>query len=166
MAASVVTGITTIASMPTEQDTQRVDRELIELLNEVRVALPGVQVLFAFLLILPFQQGFGEASDADRAAYTLALLSCAVAAALLIAPSAYHRLNFRRHNKERLVRDANRLLFAGILATGVGIACAIFLVTDVVFGGTVAMVATLGTIVVYVSLWLVLPLVRRREPDD
>jgi len=166
MAASVVTGIATIASMPTEQDTQRVDRELIELLNEVRVALPGVQVLFAFLLILPFQQGFREASGVDRVAYTLALLSCAVAAALLIAPSAYHRLNFRRHNKERLVRDANRLLFAGIVATGVGIACAIYLVTDVVFGGTVAIAATLGTIVVYVSLWLVLPLVRRREPDE
>ena len=149
-----------------ETRKERIDRELIELLNEVRVALPGVQVLFAFLLILPFQQGFRDTSDADRVAYTLALLSCAVAAALLIAPSAYHRLNFRRHNKERMVRDANRLLLAGILATGVGIACAIYLVTDVVFGGTVAMAATFGTIVVYGSLWVVLPLVRRREPDE
>jgi len=149
-----------------DDDKARIDRELMELLNELRIVLPGVQVLFAFLLILPFQQRFDVTSDVDRAIYGRALLSSAVAAALLIAPSAYHRLNFRRHNKERMVRDANRLLLAGILATGVGIACAIYLVTDVVFGGTVAMAATFGTIVVYGSLWVVLPLVRRREPDE
>ena len=106
--------------MPTDEEKARIDRELMELLNEIRVALPGVQVLFAFLLILPFQQRFDQTSDIDRAVYTLALLSSATAAALLIAPSAYHRLNFRRRNKERMLFDANRLLLAGMLATGVG----------------------------------------------
>jgi len=151
--------------MATEQDTARVDRELMELLNELRVALPGVQVLFAFLLILPFQQGFRAISDQDRAIYTLALLSSATAAAFLIAPSAYHRLNFRRHNKERMLRDGNRLLLAGMVATGVGISCSIYLVTDVVYGSGVALPATAGTIVLYTALWIVLPLLRRRDPD-
>ncbi len=77
-------------------EKERVDRELIELLNEIRVALPGVQVLFAFLLILPFQQGFADTSAEDRAVFTVALLACALAAALLIAPSMHHRLNFGR----------------------------------------------------------------------
>jgi hypothetical protein len=166
MAASVVTGIATIASVSTDEEKARIDRELIELLNELRVVLPGVQVLFAFLLILPFQQGFRATSDQDRVIYGIALLSSAVAAALLIAPSAYHRLNFRRRNKERMVFDSNRLILAGMLATGIGIACAIYLALDVVFGGTVAAPATAATVIVFVSLWLVLPLRRRREPDD
>jgi uncharacterized protein DUF6328 len=152
--------------MPTDDDKARIDRELMELLNELRIVLPGVQVLFAFLLILPFQQRFDVTSDVDRAIYGLALLSSAVAAALLIAPSAYHRLNFRRRNKERMLHDSNRLLLAGMLATAIGIACAIYLVIDVVFGGISAAVATVGTIIVFGSLWLVLPLRRRRDPDD
>jgi|SRR4051794_25157320 len=149
-----------------EPEKARVDRELIELLNELRIVLPGVQVLFAFLLILPFQQGFQTTSDQDRAIYLLALLSIAVAAALLIAPSAYHRLNFRRHNKQRMLFDSNTLLIAGLVATGIGISCAIYLVTDVVFGPTTAGLATVATVVVYAALWLLLPLLRRREPDD
>src|SRR4029450_10265349 len=92
----------------------RVDRELIELLNEVRVALPGVQVLFAFLLILPFQQGFSKTSEFDRGVYTIALLFGAVAAALFIAPSAYHRLNFRRDIKEEMLFDSNKLIIGGL----------------------------------------------------
>jgi hypothetical protein len=153
--------------MPTEEpEKARVDREVMELLNELRIVLPGVQVLFAFLLILPFQQRFQVTSDVDRMIYGLALLSSAVAAALLIAPSAYHRLNFRRRNKEQMLFDSNRLLLAGMLATGIGIACAIYVVLDVVFGATSAIVATVGTIIVFASLWLVLPLRRRREPDD
>ena len=79
-----------------DSNKQRVDRELIELLNEIRVALPGVQVLFAFLLILPFQQSFETTNDLERALFLTALLASAGAAAMLIAPSIYHRLNFRR----------------------------------------------------------------------
>ena len=77
---------------------------------------PGVQVLFAFLLILPFQQGFADSSAEDQAVYTLALLFTALAAALLIAPSMYHRLNFRRGQKERMLFDSNKLMVAGVIA--------------------------------------------------
>jgi uncharacterized membrane protein len=149
-----------------EPEKERVDRELIELLNEIRVALPGVQVLFAFLLILPFQQGFADTTSEDRAVFTVALLASALAAAMLISPSMYHRLNFRRGNKEQMLFDANRLMIAGMIILAIGVACSIYLIADVVYGGTVAVAATVATLVVYGLLWIVLPLVRRGEPAD
>src|SRR5438445_13719808 len=97
---------------PQEGEKQRVDRELIELLNELRVALPGVQVLFAFLLIVPFSQGFAKVSSAQRAVFFAAFLCTAIATALLIAPSSYHRIHFRRHDKERMLITSNRLALA------------------------------------------------------
>ena len=151
---------------PDEPHKERVDRELIELLNELRVALPGVQVLFAFLLILPFQQGFTDTSAEDQAVYTIALLACALATALLIAPSMYHRLNFRQGNKERMLHDANRLMITGVLLTAIGIACSIYLVVDVVYGGVPALIATAMGLLVYGSLWVGLPLARRRDVED
>jgi hypothetical protein len=149
-----------------ESRHEKIDRELIELLNELRVALPGVQVLFAFLLILPFQQRFSQVGDVDRLVYLAALLASAAAGALLIAPSVYHRLNFRRRNKERMLLDSNALLIAGSAFTAVGIVCAVFVIGDVLFGFAVALALTLATIGLYAALWVVLPLVRRREPDD
>ena len=149
-----------------EEQKDRVNRELIELLNELRVALPGVQVLFAFLLILPFQQRFSQLSEVDRIVYVSALLASAAAAALLIAPSVYHRLNFRRRNKEQILLDSNALLILGSAFTALGIACSIYLVVDLVFGTSVAVAATVGTLALYAALWAVLPLLRRREPDD
>jgi hypothetical protein len=149
-----------------EPDKERIDRELIELLNEIRVALPGVQVLFAFLLVLPFQQRFETINDVERWVYFAALMASAAAAALLITPSVYHRLNFRRKNKLRMLLDSNRLLLAGSALTAIGIAASIFLVTDIVFGSTLALVATTATLLVYAALWAALPLARRREPDD
>jgi uncharacterized membrane protein len=151
---------------PDEPHKERVDRELIELLNELRVALPGVQVLFAFLLILPFQQRFAETTAEDQAVYTIALLACALATALLIAPSMYHRLNFRQGNKERMLHDANRLMIAGVLLTAIGVACSIYLVVDVVYGGVPAVIATAMALIVYGSLWLGLPLARRPDVQD
>jgi Family of unknown function (DUF6328) len=151
---------------PDEGDKERVDRELIELLNELRVALPGVQILFAFLLVLPFQQGWEQISDVERHVYFAALVASAVASALLIAPSVYHRLNFRRKNKERMLFDSNRILIAGSAFVAIGIACSIFLVADVVYGAPISLVATILTLVLYVGLWGVFPLMRRSEPDD
>jgi hypothetical protein len=151
---------------PDEGDKERVDRELIELLNELRVALPGVQVLFAFLLVLPFQQGWQAIDDVMKSVYFAALLASAGASALLIAPSAYHRLNFRRHSKEQMLHDSNRMAILGTAFVAVGIACAIFLIADVVYGPTAALVATAATLAVYVTLWYVIPLRRRGEPDD
>jgi hypothetical protein len=152
--------------MPDESEKERVDRELIELLNELRVALPGVQVLFAFLLILPFQQRFVETSAEDRTVYTVALLSSALAAALLIAPSMYHRLNFRRGNKVEILFDSNKLMVGGTIFTAVGIACSVYLVVDIVHGGIAAVAATLGTLLVYGTLWIALPLARRGEQES
>ena len=151
--------------MTDENDKERVDRELIELLNELRIALPGVQVLFAFLLVLPFQQRFAETSAEDQGVYTIALLSSALAAALLIAPSMYHRLNFRQGNKERLLTDSNKLMTAAMVCVALGIACCVYLVVDVVYGGVAAVVATIATVVVYGAAWFVLPLTRRAQRD-
>jgi hypothetical protein len=151
--------------MADETEKERVNRELIELLNELRVALPGVQVLFAFLLILPFQQAFAETSSLDRAVYTVALLVSALAAALLIAPSAYHRLNFRRDVKEEMLFDSNKLIIAGLGCTAIGVACSVYLVVDIVHGGTAAVLATIATLLAFGVLWIVLPLSRRGERE-
>jgi Family of unknown function (DUF6328) len=153
------------SAMADESEKERLNRELIELLNELRVALPGVQVLFAFLLILPFQQAFSTTSDVDRAIYTIALLFSALAAGLLIAPSAYHRLNFRRDVKKEMLFDSNKLIVAGLGCTAIGVGCSVYLVVDIVHGGTAAVLATLGTLAVYGVLWLALPLARRGEPE-
>jgi len=151
--------------MADETEKERVNRELIELLNEVRIALPGVQVLFAFLLILPFQQAFAKTSEIDKTVYTIALLFSAAAAALFIAPSAYHRLNFRRNIKEEMLFDSNKLIAAGLFSTAIGIAGSVYLVVDVVQGGTAAAVATVAALLLYGFLWLGLPLARRGEPE-
>src|SRR5881397_3111932 len=97
-----------------EGEKQRVDRELIELLNELRVAMPGVQVLFAFLLIVPFSNGFPKMTPVQRDVYFVAFLCTAVATLLLIAPSIHHRLRFRDRDKEALLQRANRLSIAGL----------------------------------------------------
>src|SRR2546423_15477253 len=153
--------------MPQDESRKdRVDRELMELLNELRVALPGVQVLFAFLLILPFQQKFSSVSELDRIVYLAALLSSAAAGALLIAPSVYHRLNFRQPDKERVLLDSNVLLIAGSYCTAIGIVCSIFLIGDVLFGTAAAVAATVVTIGAYAALWVVLPLARRVDEGD
>ena len=151
--------------MTDEDRKERVNRELIELLNELHVALSNVQVLFAFLLVLPFQQGFAEISDADRGVYVAALIASALAAALLIAPSMYHRLNFRRQVKEQMIFDSNKLMVVGMLLLAIGVACSIFLVVDVVYGNMAAIVSTAATAVVYALVWLALPLARRGEPE-
>ena len=85
------------------------ERQLIELLNELRVALPGIQVLFAFLLVLPFNQGFTSVTQFQRDVYLVTLLTTAISAVCLIAPTMHHRIEFRENKKAELLRDANRL---------------------------------------------------------
>src|SRR5438309_6046704 len=97
-----------------ESQKERRDRELIELLNELRVALPGVQVLFAFLLIVPFSNGFPRMTSLQRDVYFVAFLCALVSAVLLIAPSIHHRLRFRAQYKEQLLLRANRLTIVGM----------------------------------------------------
>src|SRR5918996_1213051 len=98
----------------TEDRKERLDRELIELLNELRVAIPGVQVLFAFLLTVPFTQRFGDVSEFQKTVYFVTLLCAAAASAFLIAPSAYHRLRFRQRDKHQMVVTSNRLAIVGL----------------------------------------------------
>ncbi|MGV1049081.1 MAG: DUF6328 family protein [Solirubrobacterales bacterium] len=144
-----------------ETEEERLDRNLGELLQELRIALPGVQVLFAFLLAVPFQQNFTKISEFEKKVYFATLLLTALSAALLIAPSAYHRITFRYQQKHRLVFISNRLAIAGLGALALAMTCAIMLITDVLFG-TVATVVTTGfALAVFVVLWGLLPLRRR-----
>jgi len=151
---------------PGESPKQRLDRELIEMLNEVRVALPGAQVLFAFLLLLPFQSAFAELSDIQRDLYAGALLSSAAAIALLIAPSSYHRINFRRPMKEGMIRWANGLLIAGMALISVGITLAVALVLDIALGDLPAIILSALTAIWFSWFWFAVPLLRRRTFDD
>jgi hypothetical protein len=146
-----------------ESRMERLDRNLGELLTELRVALPGVQVLFAFLLVVPFSQRFDQATDFQRKTYFVVLMLTALASATLIAPTALHRVLFRLQMKEQIVRDANRLTIAGLIMLALAMTGAILLVTDVLFGAIATMIA--GTLVgtTFLSLWLLLPLYRRRQ---
>ena len=136
------------------------DRELIELLNELRVALPGVQVLFAFLLAVPFTQRFGRITELQKYTFFVSLLSTTLGSALLIAPSAYHRLRFREHDKEHLRQVSNRLAIAGTVFLALAMTTAVALVTDLIFGGAVVAVVTGLTAGAFGWFWYGLPLLR------
>jgi Flp pilus assembly protein TadB len=143
-----------------ESRREKIDRELIELLNELRVALPGVQVLFAFLLAVPFQRRFPELAHRDRAVFYAALLATAVSTALLIAPSSYHRLRWRDRDKERLLETGNRLTIAGLFALAVSVTCVVFVISDFLYGLEAAIPATIVVALTFTLLWYVLPLRR------
>ena len=154
-----------------ESRKERIDRELMELLNELRVALPGVQFLFAFLLVVPFQQRGAELTDFQRDVYFVTLLAAAVATGLLIAPAAQHRVLFRQHDKEALLRRSNRSASVGLAVLAVAIVGAVLLVTDVVFDLTLAWItaAVVGALLAW--WWMAVPLWKRAhneqdDPDD
>ncbi len=144
-----------------ETEEERLDRNLGELLQELRVALPGVQVLFAFLLAVPFQQRFKDVSPFEEKIYFVTLLLTALSAALLIAPSAYHRLTFRYQQKHRLVFVSNRLAIAGLAALALAMTSAMLLITDVLFGSPMTIIVTVAALTMFFVLWAVLPLKRR-----
>jgi hypothetical protein len=149
-----------------ESEKERFDRELIELLNELRVALPGVQVLFAFLLTIPFAGRFARTTDFQRDMYFVALLAAVMSSVLLIAPSAYHRVLFRQAEKERLLVHANRLAIAGLTALAVALLASILLVSDFLFGALTAGIVTgIGGLMIAI-LWYAIPIRLRlsREP--
>ena len=146
---------------PGESPKERADRELGELLNELRVALPGVTVLFGFLLAVPFARGWSQTSTFQHDVFLVAFLATAGAIAFLTAPSSYHRLRFRDEDKERLVRLANRFAIGGIAFLAVALTAVVLLVTDVLLsrGGAVAATAGIGGLLL--ALWYVLPLAGR-----
>jgi len=146
-----------------ETKQERLNRELIELLNEVRVALPGVQVLFAFLLAVPFQQRFADTTTFHRDTYFVALALSLVATALLIAPTALHRLNFRAKDKEAIVFISNRLVIAGTFALAPAMTAVIVLIADFIFSTPMTIVTGVCAALTFLLLWLALPLSRRRH---
>ena len=144
-----------------EDQGERLDRELIELMNGLRVVLPGVQVLFAFLLTVPFTQTFKDTASVDRSVYFAAFVCTALASICLIAPSAYHRLRWRQHDKEQLLRTSNVFAIAGLGFLAVAIACTVFLVTDLLYSVGVAAAVTAVIGVALLCCWYALPLWRR-----
>lgn len=144
-----------------ESEDARLDRNLGELLQELRVALPGVQVLFAFLLAVPFQTGFRHISSFQEKVYFVTLLCTAVSAALLISPTAYHRLTFRFQQKRQLVMLANRLAIGGLAFLALAMTGAIMLITDVLFGGVTTAVTSAAAGGTFFFLWYLMPLGRR-----
>lgn len=144
-----------------ETPTERADRNFEELLGELRVALPGVQVLFAFLLIVPFNRRFEDVGPFGEKVYFGTLICAALASALLIAPSMHHRIVFQRRDKAHLVKVANRLTIVGLTFLALAMAGAVMLVTDFVFGTTTTIVATAAIVLTFAVLWYAVPLRRR-----
>lgn len=149
-----------------ETEAERADRNFTELLQELRVAQTGVQILFAFLLTLPFTQRFEKLGDDDRSVYLGTLLATAVATACLIAPVSHHRILFRRHRKPEIVDTANKLAQTGLAFLLIAVGGAVYLIFDFVVGLGIAGVVTGVLAVLFIVIWYVQPLLelRRRRP--
>lgn len=148
-----------------ETEKERIDRNLLELLNELRVALPGVQVLFAFLLVLPFSQGFTSVTAFQKVVFLVTLLATAISAICLIAPSMHHRLQFREGNKSEILRDANRLAIFGMTSLAVAMTGAVMLITDYVFDTDTMIACVAGVTIAFLVVWYAMP-VRRLLAKD
>ena len=144
-----------------EPKSERLNRELIEVLNELRVALPGVQVLFAFLLAVPFTQRWGRTTDLQRDVFFAAILTTTVSSILLIAPSAYHRILFREHDKEHIIQVVNRLTLVGLALLAVAMSCVVFLVTDMLYTTGWASAVTAAVVVLFAWFWFAMPAIRK-----
>lgn len=147
-----------------ETEKERRDRELIEMLNELRVALPGIQVLFAFLLTIPFTNAFEQTTSTQRAAFFTAFLGATAASLLLIAPTVFHRLRFREGSKEDLLRASNVSAIAGMAFLALSMTATVFLITDVVYGAPVSVLVGLATGVAFATYWFLFP--RTFSPEE
>jgi len=152
--------------MAEETRKQRVDRELVELLSELRLALPGAQLLFTFLLTVPFMQRFEHVSQTYKNVFFFSFCTTALSTICLIAPSSHHRLSFRAHDKEALLWRSNRYAVAGILALALSMGTIVFFVTGLAIGESFALPAMIGAFVVIVALWYFIPLLRRVQRKD
>jgi amino acid transporter len=142
-----------------EQD--RLNRQLLELLNELRVALPGVQVLFAFLLAVPFQQRFDRVTSFERHVYLVTLLASAAAIVFLIAPTGYHRILFQRGDRPTIIRKGTQMLIAGLACLALAMTGAVYLVTAFVFSTPTAVPIAAATAVLFAWFWFGAALLRR-----
>jgi Family of unknown function (DUF6328) len=141
-------------------DSEKRDRQMIELLNELRVALPGVQILFAFLLTVPFAQGFRRVTPTQKTLFYAALLATAVSTVCLIAPSATHRLRFHKSDRAYLIETANKYLIAGLAFLAVAIVLALVMITDVLYNGVAVFAFPAAIAAMLLGLWFVRPLIR------
>lgn len=146
---------------PGESPKERVDRELIELLNGLRVILPGVQVLLAFLLTVPFSSGFPRATSTERVVYFLTVLLTVGSIAALTMPAAYHRIRFREGDKERMLYISNAFAIGGLGLLALSMAMVVFLITDVMFGTVVAGPVAVVVLAVFAGIWFAVPLWRK-----
>ena len=146
-----------------ETESERLDRNLDQLLQGLRVALPGVQVLFAFMLTVPFSSGFPTLSNFERDLYFVVLALTAISAALLIAPSVYHRLLFRQGLKRELVLASNRVVVIGLTVLAVAMSAAIALIAQLVFGNGAALVAAAISATTFGVVWYLVPAQLRRH---
>jgi hypothetical protein len=145
----------------TEEEQERLNRQLTELLNELRVAMPGVQVLFGFLLAVPFQQRFESVSPFQRDVYFVTLLAAAAATAFLIAPSAYHRVAFQQHDRPHIIRVGTRQFLCGLVALAVAMNGAVLLVTDLLFRAPTVIITMACVSSLFAWLWFGYGLWRR-----
>jgi hypothetical protein len=146
-----------------ETDEERADRNLSDLLQELRVALPGVQVLFAFLLTVPFTNRFSDLNAFQEKLYFGVLIAVALATVLLVAPTVGHRILFRRQQKEYIVTLSNNLSLVGMFLLAVSMCGAIALISDFLFGGTTAIISTVVMAVAFAGFWFTGPIIRRAK---
>jgi hypothetical protein len=142
-------------------ETEKRDRQMLELLNELRVALPGVQILFAFLLAVPFAQGFQRITTTQRTLFYATLLATAASTICLIAPSATHRLRFHKGDRAFIIESANKYLIAGLVFLGLAITLALAMITDYLYDSWIVWAAPGAVAAVIVGVWFVRPLLRR-----
>jgi Flp pilus assembly protein TadB len=142
-----------------EEQEQR-DRQMIELLNELRVALPGVQLLFGFLLTVPFTQRFSETTEFQRTVFYITLMSAAISTVCFIAPSAVHRLRFHQHDRAYVIESANRLAIAGLCFLALALVCAVLLITDLLYSGPRVVLYVAAFALLLLVLWFARPLYR------
>ncbi|MEV4637619.1 DUF6328 family protein [Actinoplanes sp. NPDC049548] len=152
--------------MKNETEKQRWDRNFGDLLQELRVAQTGVQILFAFLLTLPFSNGFGKTTDFQRDTYLVALITAAFATAMIISPVAFHRALFRQGRKPELVRYAHRMATGGLAFMLVSMVSSVMLITDYLLNIWVAVVLTVVTGAFFLTFWAAIPFARRNWLDE
>jgi hypothetical protein len=143
-----------------ETEDERVDRNLQEMLGELRVALPGVQVLFAFLLVVPFNQRFADVTQFQKTVYFATLLFTAASTVCLIAPTVHHRLEFRQQHKAEIVRTGNRIVVLGLFLLAVAMTGAVLFITDFLYASTTTIVAAAALGAAFLLLWYAIPLRR------
>jgi hypothetical protein len=154
------------AQASNETEKERLERNLEQLLQELRVALPGVQVLFAFLLTVPFAQSFGSLSGFERDAYFFVLMATLLATALLISPTALHRVLFRAGMKREIVMRSNALSLIGLAVLAVAMSSAVALIAHIIFGQTQAIVTGVAAALLFVGLWYLMPISSRGLADS